>query len=88
MEFQREAPLKVRIQPEQCPARIAKELIREVARKLAESTPEAEKMRASMRQTVSEKANTKGGIVEILRSWPLAELNLTRPFEEGRKIDL
>jgi hypothetical protein len=32
MEFQREAPLKVRIQPEQCPARIAKELIREVAR--------------------------------------------------------
>ena len=65
-----------------------RELIREVARKLAESTPEAEKMRASMCQTISEKAGTKGGILEILRSWPLAELHLTRPFEEGRKIDL
>jgi 3-hydroxyisobutyrate dehydrogenase-like beta-hydroxyacid dehydrogenase len=65
-----------------------RELIREVARKLTESTPEAEKMRASMRQTIAEKSGTKGGILEILRSWPLAELNLTRPFEEGRKIDL
>jgi 3-hydroxyisobutyrate dehydrogenase-like beta-hydroxyacid dehydrogenase len=65
-----------------------RELIREVARKLAESTPEAEKMRASMLQTISVKASTKGGLLEILRSWPLAELNLTRPFETGRKIDL
>ena len=65
-----------------------RELIREVARKLTESTPEAEKMRASMRQTIAEKSGTKGGILEILRSWPLAELNLTRPFETGRKIDL
>jgi hypothetical protein len=65
-----------------------RKLIREVARKLAGSTPEAEKMRASMLQIISEKASTKGGILEILRSWPLAELNLTRPFEEGRKIDL
>jgi hypothetical protein len=65
-----------------------RELIREVARKLAESTLEAEKMRASMRQTISEKSSTKGSILAILRSWPLAELDLTRPFEEGRKIDL
>jgi hypothetical protein len=65
-----------------------RELIREVARKLAENTPEAAEMRTSMRRTVSNKAGTKGGILEILRSWPLAELNLTRRFEEGRKIDL
>ena len=62
-----------------------RELIREVARKLAESTPEAEKMRASMRQTIAEKPGEKGGILEILRSWPLAELNLTRPFEEDER---
>jgi 3-hydroxyisobutyrate dehydrogenase-like beta-hydroxyacid dehydrogenase len=67
-----------------------RELIREVARKLAESTPEAEAMRASMRQTTAEKSSTKGGIWTWLRSSPLvgAELNLTRPFEPGRKIDL
>ena len=65
-----------------------RELIREVARKLAESTPEAEKMRASMLQTIAKKSSTKGGILKILRTWPLAELDLTRPFEEGRKIDL
>jgi 3-hydroxyisobutyrate dehydrogenase-like beta-hydroxyacid dehydrogenase len=64
------------------------ELIRHVARKLAEATPEAEKMRASMRQSISEKSSTKGDLLETLRSWPLAELNLTRRFEEGRKIDL
>jgi hypothetical protein len=65
-----------------------RDLVRAVARRLAENTPQAEEIRASMLRTVSRKANTKGSILEILRSWPLAELNLTRPFEEGRKIDL
>jgi 3-hydroxyisobutyrate dehydrogenase-like beta-hydroxyacid dehydrogenase len=65
-----------------------RELIRQVARKLAEATPEAEKVRTSMRQAVSERSGTGGDLLEILRSWPLAELNLTRRFEEGRKIDL
>ena len=67
-----------------------RELVRAVARKLAENGPEAEKMRATMRQTISEKASTKGGVLAWLRSSPLvgADLNLTRPFTTGRKIDL
>jgi len=65
-----------------------RELVRQVARKLAEATPEGEKMRISMRQAVSEKSSTGADLLEILRSWPLAELNLTRRFEDGRKIDL
>ncbi len=65
-----------------------REMIRVLARKLAESTPEAEKMRASVRQGISEKPAGKVSILEVLRSWPLTDLNLTRPFEEGRKIDL
>ena len=67
-----------------------RELIRDVARKLAESTPEAEKMRASMRQTIAEKPSTKGGILAWLRGSPLvgADLDLKRPFTTGRKIDL
>jgi len=65
-------------------------LIREVARKLAESTPEAEKMRVSISQSITEKFSGKGGILAWLRSSPLvgADLNLTRPFTTGRKIDL
>jgi len=67
-----------------------RELIREVARKLAESTPEAEKMRASMCLSIAENPGGKGGIWAWLRSSPLvgADLNLTRPFTTGRKIDL
>jgi hypothetical protein len=34
------------------------------------------------------KTEGKGGILEILRSWPLAELNLKRPRVRPRKIDL
>ena len=34
------------------------------------------------------KTEGKGGIWEILRSWPLAELNLKRPRTKPRKIDL
>ena len=61
-----------------------RELIREVARKLAESTVEADEMR----QSITEKTSRKGSLLELLRSWPLADLNLKRPFVRGRKIDL
>jgi hypothetical protein len=66
------------------------ELIRSIARRLADDTPEADEMRASMRQTITEKSSTKGGILAWLRSSPLvgADLNLKRPFTTGRKIDL
>jgi hypothetical protein len=65
-----------------------RELVRTVARRLAEDTTEADEMRASMRQSLAEKTYRKGNLLEVLRSWPLAELNLKRPFVRGRKIDL
>jgi hypothetical protein len=65
-----------------------RELVRAVTRRLAENTPEADEMRASMRQSISEKMNRKGTLLEVLRSWPIAELNLKRPLVRGRKIDL
>jgi hypothetical protein len=67
-----------------------RELVRAVARKLAENTQEAKDMRASISQTVVEKRGMKGGILAWLRNSPLvgADLDLTRPFTTGRKIDL
>ena len=65
-----------------------RELVRAVARRLAENTREAEEMRAAMKQEVSGAQSKKSSILSLLQSWPLAELDLTRPFEEGRKIDL
>lgn len=65
-----------------------RELIRAFARQLAENDAEAAAIRASVRQKVAPKARKKGGILAALRQWPLAELNLTRPYTEGRKIDL
>src|SRR6185437_3344326 len=65
-----------------------RELIRALARRLAEDDLEATAIRASMRNKVAPKARKKGGVLAALRQWPLAELNLTRPYTEGRKIDL
>ncbi len=65
-----------------------RELVRAVARRLAENTPDAEEMRASMRRGISEKRGKKGGVLSALRRWPIADLDLTRPYEEGREIDL
>jgi hypothetical protein len=65
-----------------------RELIRAVASKLAEDTPEAAEMRASFAKSVSAKPRKKGGVLAALRDWPIADLDLTRPIEEGRKIGL
>lgn len=65
-----------------------RELVRAVARRLAENTPESEKMRASMSSEITGKTGKRGGILAALRQWPIADLDLTRSFEEGRKIDL
>ena len=65
-----------------------RELVRAIARRLAGNTPDTEEMRAAMRRGVSEKTRKKGGVLAALRQWPIADLDLTRPFEEGRKIDL
>jgi len=65
-----------------------RELVRAVASRLAESGPEATELRAAMRQKLAGKPGKKGGVLAALRQWPIGDLDLTRPFEEGRKIDL
>jgi hypothetical protein len=67
-----------------------RDLVRAVARRLAEDSSEAEEMRTAIRQKIAEKPPAKGDILTWLRNSPLmgADLNLTRPFEPGRKIDL
>jgi hypothetical protein len=64
-------------------------LIRLLARRLAEDSAEAERLRAIIDQSVAGKAPRKGGILAALRRSPLvgADLDLTRPREEGRKVE-
>ena len=65
-------------------------LIRSLARRLAEDGPEAARLRATVAQGLAGEAPKKGGILAALRRSPLvgAEIDLSRPVEEGRKIDL
>lgn len=65
-------------------------LIRTLARRLADGGTEASKLRASVAQTLGGDGPRKGGVVAALRRSPLvgAALDLDRPREEGRKVDL
>jgi hypothetical protein len=67
-----------------------RELIRAVARRLAEGGCDADRLRAAVRQTISGEPPKKGGIVRALLASPLvgAGLDLSRPREEGRKVDI
>ena len=67
-----------------------RDLIRSLARRLAEDGPEASRLRASVSQTIGGQPPKKGGILAALRRSPMvgADLDLTRPHEEGRKVDL
>lgn len=67
-----------------------RELIRAVARRLAKGGPEADRLRTAVSQTISGEPSRKGGIVKALLASPLvgSELDLTRPREEGRKVDI
>jgi len=65
-----------------------RDLIKTVARKLAENAPESEEIRGFLKRSTSTEPRKKGGVLAALRDWPLGELNLVRPFTEGRKIDL
>jgi hypothetical protein len=65
-----------------------RELVRTLARRLAENGAEAEEIRSSLRERIAPDTRKKGGIYEALRRWPLADLNLKRPFVKPRKIDL
>ena len=65
-----------------------RELVRNVAKRLAEDTPEAAEIRASLSKTIAHKSREKGGVLVMLQSWPIGELELKRPFVKPRKIDL
>lgn len=65
-------------------------LIRSVARQLAKGGPEASRLRAALSQSISGERPKKGGILAALRRSPLvgAELQIKRPREEGRKVEI
>ncbi len=67
-----------------------RELIRSVAKRLAESGADADRLRAAVNQTISGEPPKKGGILKALLASPLigSELDLTRPREEGRRVDI
>jgi hypothetical protein len=67
-----------------------RELVRAVARRLAEGGPDADRLRAAVNQAISGEPPRKGGILKALLASPLvgSELDLTRPHEEGRKVDI
>lgn len=67
-----------------------RDLIRALARKLVEEGPDAGQIRRTVQQAVSGEPRKPGGILAALRRSPLvgAELDLTRPLEEGREVEL
>ncbi|HUZ66209.1 MAG TPA: hypothetical protein VMU56_00965 [Beijerinckiaceae bacterium] len=67
-----------------------RELIRSVARRLADGGADADRLRSTVNQTISGKPPKKGGILKALLASPLvgSGLDLARPREEGRKIDI
>jgi hypothetical protein len=67
-----------------------RDLIRSLARRLAEDGPDASRLRAAVSQTIAGEPPKKGGILAALRRSPLvgADLDLDRPREEGRKVQI
>lgn len=67
-----------------------RELIRAVAKRLAEGGADADRLRVAVNRSISGEPPRKGGILEALLASPLvgSELDLTRPHEEGRKVDM
>ncbi|CDM62086.1 MULTISPECIES: hypothetical protein [Rhizobium] len=67
-----------------------RELIRALARHLAEEGPDAEQARQTVKTLVEGAPPKTGGILAALRRSPLvgAELDVSRPREEGRRVDL
>lgn len=68
-----------------------RDLIRTLARKLVEEGPASGQTRRAVQQAVSRgEAGERGGILAALRRSPLvgADLDLTRPREAARKVDL
>ena len=67
-----------------------RDLIRSLARRLADDGPDAARIRAAVSRSIAGEPPRKGGILDALRRSPLvgADLDLARPHETGRKVDL
>jgi hypothetical protein len=68
-----------------------RKLIRTPAKRLAEDEPETKKILDSVKQSVAAKKPLRtGGLLRALRNSPMvgADLDLSRPFESEREIDL
>lgn len=67
-----------------------RELIRALARRLTDSGPGAEDARTKVQQIVAGASLRSSDILQALRRSPLvgADIDLRRPREEGRKVDL
>jgi hypothetical protein len=67
-----------------------RELIRSLARRLAEDGPNADQAREVVRSLLTGEPPKTGGILAALRRSPLvgADLDLSRPHEPGRRVDL
>ena len=67
-----------------------RDLIRSLPRRQSEDTSEASKLRATVSQSIARApAKTRRILAALRRSPPVnAELDLSRPREEGRKVDL
>lgn len=65
-------------------------LIRTLGRKLAEDGPKADRLRAAVKALIADEPRMRGGILAALRRSPLvgADIDLSRPRIEGRRIDL
>ena len=67
-----------------------RELIRALAKRLAENDPGALEVREVVVKSIGPKEPARGGLWRMLRRSPLvgADLDVSRPFESGRQIDL
>ncbi|RRU15251.1 hypothetical protein [Stenotrophomonas sp. 278] len=67
-----------------------RELVRALARRLAEGGPNADRLRDTVKRSVGGEMTPKGGVLKALLASPLigSELDVARPDEEGRKVDL
>ncbi|MGX9121004.1 hypothetical protein ACWTU6_31060 [Mesorhizobium sp. BHbsci] len=67
-----------------------RDLIRSIARRLSEDTPEASELRATVSRSIAGEPPRPGRILAALRRSPLvgADLDVSRPHEDGRKVDL
>lgn len=66
------------------------DLLRSLAKRLSETGQDAARLRTVLNQTIATEAAKKGGVLAALRRSPLlgAELDLTRPVDHGRKVEL